>query len=156
MRALAGMRGHLHPHDRLKVMHAHLVAVGVRAALAKPQADELDDRRAALWPEVNQLTQRAAGGLDDHGRLGIAQAAFKDGDASCIDDLLGQLGGVLTDVAERGGGDSLQSQLGLLEAQNQEGDRLRAHDGLRELLRVPSNVSQSPRRGFFDRRVELF
>mmetsp|Transcript_45138 Transcript_45138/g.134930 ORF Transcript_45138/g.134930 Transcript_45138/m.134930 type:complete len:225 (+) Transcript_45138:959-1633(+) len=65
------------------------------------------------------------------------------------------LRGVLANVAEGGGGDPLEGQLRLLEAEHEERHSARIDDQLGELLRVPRDVAESPSCGFLHRGVEL-
>lgn len=59
------------------------------------------------------------------------------------------------DLTQGGGRDSLQCQLGLLEAEDQKADSAGINDGLSELVGVLGDASEGPGSGFFDGGVKL-
>ena len=62
---------------------------------------------------------------------------------------------MLGDVAQGRSRDALQGELGLLDAQHEEGDGARLDDGGGEVGIVPGDVSERPSRGFLHPGVEL-
>ena len=66
-----------------------------------------------------------------------------------------QGGAYLADIREGGGGDALEGELGLLDAQHEERHGARVDHRLREVAVVPRDVAERPRRRLLDARVEL-
>lgn len=77
-------------------------------------------------------------------------------DSTIINNVLSELFGVLCDFGKSCGGDSLQSEFGLLHADDEEGDGVNIYNGLCQLVSVLSNASQGPCGRFFDRGIKVF
>lgn len=73
-----------------------------------------------------------------------------------VDDCLSQLFGVLSDFRQSGSRDTLESQLGLLDAQDQKTDRTGINDGLSKIFIVLCDARKRKRRSLLHRGVEFF
>lgn len=82
--------------------------------------------------------------------IGVRDEGSEIGNGTLVNNGLSEFFGVLGDFAKSGGGNSLKSKFGLLNAEDKETNGTSINDGLSQLMGVLGDASKSPGGSLFD------